>query len=109
MGGAGKARAFQAPSAQGASGLLPTAAQATAPKLLHDPTAPGAIVMNAQQWAKGSGTLPDGKPVVPVVVDPHLGRYLRPHQVEGVQFMYRATMVSQEFQGCILADEMGLG
>lgn len=48
---------------------------------------------------------------VPVVIDPRLGRILRPHQVEGVKFLYRCTtgMVSENAHGCIMADEMGLG
>ncbi|KAF9199077.1 DNA-dependent ATPase protein rad54 [Haplosporangium sp. Z 27] len=50
-------------------------------------------------------------PKVHVVVDPVLGRVLRPHQVEGVKFMYKCTTgatMSNAF-GCIMADEMGLG
>ena len=49
--------------------------------------------------------------VVLKVVDPHLGRHLRPHQREGVVFMYECVMglKSPEHVGCILADEMGLG
>ena len=48
---------------------------------------------------------------VPVVIDPRLGRILRPHQSEGVKFLYRCTtgMVSDQARGCIMADEMGLG
>lgn len=48
---------------------------------------------------------------VPVVIDPRLGRILRPHQVEGVKFLYRCTtgMVQENAHGCIMADEMGLG
>lgn len=48
---------------------------------------------------------------VPVVIDPRLGKVLRPHQVEGVQFMYKATtgMIVEHQYGCIMADEMGLG
>ncbi|KAG0341473.1 DNA-dependent ATPase protein rad54 [Podila horticola] len=50
-------------------------------------------------------------PKVHVVVDPVLGRILRPHQVEGVKFMYKCTtgMVQSNAFGCIMADEMGLG
>ena len=35
----------------------------------------------------------------------------RPHQVEGVRFMYECVMGLREQgkHGCILADEMGLG
>ncbi|KAG0046947.1 DNA-dependent ATPase protein rad54 [Gryganskiella cystojenkinii] len=50
-------------------------------------------------------------PKVHVVVDPVLARVLRPHQVEGVKFMYKCAtgaMQSDAF-GCIMADEMGLG
>lgn len=45
------------------------------------------------------------------VVDPYVGRSLRPHQQEGVVFMYECVMglKSPEHKGCILADEMGLG
>lgn len=45
------------------------------------------------------------------VVDPYIGRYLRPHQREGVKFMYECVMGlrNQQRAGCLLADEMGLG
>ncbi|KAG1803758.1 DNA repair protein, SNF2 family [Suillus plorans] len=48
---------------------------------------------------------------VPVVIDPRLVKVLRPHQVEGVKFLYKCTtgmMVDNQY-GCIMADEMGLG
>ena len=47
----------------------------------------------------------------PVVVDPYIGRHLRVHQREGVQFMYDCVMGMREAgrNGCILADDMGLG
>ncbi|KAI9797993.1 MAG: DNA-dependent ATPase protein rad54 [Piccolia ochrophora] len=48
---------------------------------------------------------------VPVVIDPRLSRVLRPHQVEGVKFLYQCTtgMLDAKANGCIMADEMGLG
>lgn len=51
------------------------------------------------------------RPKVPVVIDPRLAKVLRPHQVEGVKFLYRCTtgLIDQNAQGCIMADEMGLG
>ena len=51
------------------------------------------------------------RPKVPVVIDPRLTKVLRPHQVEGVKFLYRCTtgMIDERAQGCIMADEMGLG
>ncbi|KAG8967062.1 DNA-dependent ATPase protein rad54 [Tulasnella sp. 419] len=48
---------------------------------------------------------------VPVVIDPRLSKVLRPHQVEGVKFLYKCStgmIVPKQF-GCIMADEMGLG
>lgn len=64
----------------------------------YDPDAPGALVLSR-------------KGVVPVVVDPHLSKQLRPHQRDGIQFMYDCLMGERAFDGngCILADEMGLG
>ncbi|XP_019863492.1 PREDICTED: DNA repair and recombination protein RAD54B-like, partial [Amphimedon queenslandica] len=52
-----------------------------------------------------------GLPVVDVVVDPHLSLKLRPHQREGVIFLYECMMSMREYNGsgAILADEMGLG
>ncbi|KXZ56939.1 hypothetical protein GPECTOR_1g847 [Gonium pectorale] len=63
------------------------------------------------QWNGGRGKLREGKPVAPVVVDPFLARHLRPHQEEGVRFMYECVMGlrAADKTGCILADEMGLG
>jgi DNA repair and recombination protein RAD54 and RAD54-like protein len=51
------------------------------------------------------------RPNVPVVIDPRLAKTLRPHQVEGVKFLYRATtgLIDENAKGCIMADEMGLG
>ncbi|KAF2687920.1 hypothetical protein K458DRAFT_475773 [Lentithecium fluviatile CBS 122367] len=51
------------------------------------------------------------RPKVPVVIDPRLAKVLRPHQVEGVKFLYRATtgLIDPKANGCIMADEMGLG
>ena len=54
----------------------------------------------------------DTEPVrVPVVIDPRLCKVLRPHQVEGVKFLYKAAtgMIAENAYGCIMADEMGLG
>jgi DNA repair and recombination RAD54-like protein len=50
-------------------------------------------------------------PQVPVVIDPRLAKVLRPHQIEGVKFLYQATtgMIDERANGCIMADEMGLG
>ncbi|KZF21843.1 putative dsDNA-dependent ATPase Rad54 [Xylona heveae TC161] len=53
----------------------------------------------------------DEHPKVPVVIDPRLAKVLRPHQVEGVKFLYRCTtgLIDDNANGCIMADEMGLG
>ncbi|KAI9729346.1 MAG: DNA-dependent ATPase protein rad54 [Cirrosporium novae-zelandiae] len=50
-------------------------------------------------------------PKVPVVIDPRLAKVLRPHQIEGVKFLYRCTtgLIDEKANGCIMADEMGLG
>jgi DNA repair and recombination protein RAD54B len=70
----------------------------------HDPNTPGALVMTRPKSA------PRGKQIVDVVLDPLLGRHLRPHQRKGVQFMYECVMGMRESgEGAILADEMGLG
>jgi DNA repair and recombination protein RAD54 and RAD54-like protein len=44
-------------------------------------------------------------------VVPDLACKLRPHQREGVQFLFECTMKLRGFEGegCILADDMGLG
>ncbi|KAG2375408.1 Protein CHROMATIN REMODELING 25 [Vigna angularis] len=47
-----------------------------------------------------------------ITVDPLLVRYLRPHQREGVQFMFDCVSglcTTPNIHGCILADDMGLG
>ncbi|KZV55670.1 hypothetical protein F511_24347 [Dorcoceras hygrometricum] len=50
--------------------------------------------------------------LVSIMVDPMLVKYLRPHQREGVQFMFDCVsgiLSDSSINGCILADDMGLG
>ncbi|KEF57020.1 uncharacterized protein A1O9_07210 [Exophiala aquamarina CBS 119918] len=71
----------------------------------HDPNAAGSLVF------KRPHRVPAGRQVVDVVLDPAVGQHLRPHQREGVKFLYECVMGLRDFngQGCILADDMGLG
>lgn len=77
----------------------------------HDATAPNALVMprpsQDHQWYHNKGQLP----VVDVVVDPYITRHMRPHQRDGVIFLYECVLGMRDFNGCgaILADDMGLG
>lgn len=77
----------------------------------HDPSSPNALVMPqpsaAHQWQYNKKNLP----VVDVVVDPYLSVHLRPHQREGVTFLYECVMGFRNLsgRGAILADDMGLG
>ena len=87
-----------------ASTTLPKKA-GSEPTPRHDPRAPGAIIM------KRPKSVPKGKQIVDVIVDPLLTKHLRDHQREGVKFLYECVMGMRAFdgQGAILADEMGLG
>ncbi|EEF43701.1 DNA repair and recombination protein RAD54B, putative [Ricinus communis] len=49
---------------------------------------------------------------IPIIVDSLLVQFLRPHQREGVQFMFDCVSglhSAANINGCILADDMGLG
>ncbi|XP_034255426.1 DNA repair and recombination protein RAD54-like [Thrips palmi] len=80
---------------------------------LHDPDEPNALILytppelSAHDKLKGEV---DKQPVH-VVVDPILCNVLRPHQREGVKFMYECVtgVRIENAWGCIMADEMGLG
>ncbi|KAF2213149.1 hypothetical protein CERZMDRAFT_39739 [Cercospora zeae-maydis SCOH1-5] len=74
------------------------------------PTPRHAIDSNSLVMQRPS-KVPKGKQVVDVVVDPLLTRHLRPHQRQGVQFMYECVMGMKDYdgEGAVLADEMGLG
>ncbi|XP_054548080.1 DNA repair and recombination protein RAD54B isoform X2 [Talpa occidentalis] len=77
----------------------------------HDPHALNSLVMlrpdNNHQRLFNKSRLP----VVDVVIDPHLVYHLRPHQKEGIIFLYECVMGMRVNGRCgaILADEMGLG
>ena len=47
------------------------------------------------QWQHNMGHLP----VVDVVVDPHIVRQLRPHQREGVTFLYQCLLGMKAYRG----------
>lgn len=60
----------------------------------------------------GSGTIKRhvvsfDEPVI--YLDPHIGRRVKPHQLQGVQFMWRELIKDEKRQGCLLAHTMGLG
>ncbi|KAK2736374.1 hypothetical protein FQN55_001669 [Onygenales sp. PD_40] len=40
---------------------------------------------------------------------PHNGRHVKPHQLSGIQFMWRELLKDEKGQGCLLAHTMGLG
>ena len=54
--------------------------------------AEGAAILNKAQWQKAG----EKGGVCPVVVDPHVGRHLRPHQSHGVHFLYECIMGLRE-------------
>ncbi|KAF9905887.1 DNA repair and recombination protein rad54b [Linnemannia zychae] len=89
----------------------------TAPQARHNPDAPHAIVLPRPSSSHprvvkgGNNRAPGDIGLVDVVVDPILGQHLRPHQREGVRFLYECVMQMKDVngQGAILADEMGLG
>lgn len=77
----------------------------------HDPSAPGSIVMPRPFEHHQRMLSKSSLPLVDVVVDPYVAVHLRPHQKEGILFLYECVMgmrVSGQY-GAILADEMGLG
>lgn len=79
-------------------------------RALHDPYACNALVLFTPEELTEHDKLKTdpGKIQVHVVVDPLLGNILRPHQREGVRFMYECVTGKRgDFQGCIMADEMG--
>ena len=82
---------------------------------MFDPHRTGALVMPRPPCGH---RLHEGSKLVDVVVDPFISRHLRPHQREGVMFMYENLMGFKRVethdgdipvQGAILGDEMGLG
>lgn len=44
-----------------------------------------------------------------IYLDPHIGRRVKPHQLSGIQFMWREIMTDEKSTGCLLAHTMGLG
>ncbi|EZA62787.1 hypothetical protein DMN91_007087 [Ooceraea biroi] len=80
---------------------------------LHDPDEPNALIVYSPPELSEHERLKvdQTKLLVHVVVDPVLCNVLRPHQREGVKFMYECVTGKriEDAYGCIMADEMGLG
>ena len=79
----------------------------------YDPNAEGAMILYSppEMTADERMRCDKTKMKVHVVVDPHLSDKLRPHQREGVKFMYDCVtgVLIPDMFGCIMADGMGLG
>ncbi|CDQ85203.1 unnamed protein product [Oncorhynchus mykiss] len=82
-------------------------------KSLHDPFENGALVLYEPPVLSAHELIKAEKDKLPVhvVVDPVLGKVLRPHQREGVKFLWDCVTGRRiaDSYGCIMADEMGLG
>uniref|UniRef100_A0A3Q2QGY8 RAD54 like n=1 Tax=Fundulus heteroclitus TaxID=8078 RepID=A0A3Q2QGY8_FUNHE len=82
-------------------------------KALHDPFAEDALVLYEPPTRSAHELIKADKEKLPVhvVVDPVLGNVLRPHQIEGVKFLWDCVTGRRipGSYGCIIADEMGLG
>ncbi|KAG5951878.1 DNA repair protein rhp54 [Claviceps cyperi] len=94
------------------SHILSGAEKSNAPELTAHPTLNEPLLHKSLAEILGlKKKIAGDQPKVPVVLDPKLAKKLRPHQVEGVKFMYRCVtgMVDEKANGCIMADEMGLG
>jgi hypothetical protein len=106
---------FRAVTAEGAAAAAAGAAGgASNPRLaqpLHDPAAPNALVLCAAGDARYATPARPGGAACAVVVDPWVASRLRPHQREGVCFMFEAVMGARapQHSGCLLADAMGVG
>lgn len=44
-----------------------------------------------------------------IYLHPHIGQLVKPHQLTGIQFMWRELIEADKPQGCLLAHVMGLG
>lgn len=72
----------------------------------YDPNAADAIVMKEPPVSHQAKYNKKKLPLIPVVIDPYIAKNLRPHQIEGVKFMYESVMGMRKHEGngCILAD-----
>ncbi|XP_019483521.1 PREDICTED: DNA repair and recombination protein RAD54-like [Hipposideros armiger] len=82
-------------------------------RALHDPLEEGALILYEPPPLSAHDQLKLDKEKLPVhvVVDPILSKVLRPHQREGVKFLWECVTSRRipGSHGCIMADEMGLG
>ncbi|XP_025782479.1 DNA repair and recombination protein RAD54-like [Puma concolor] len=100
---------YQGPLGSRALGLK----RAGVRRALHDPLEEGALVLYEPPPLSAHDQLKLDKEKLPVhvVVDPILSKVLRPHQREGVKFLWECVTSRRipGSHGCIMADEMGLG
>eukprot|EP00069_Balaena_mysticetus_P011595 bmy_07215T0 len=100
---------YQGPLGSRALGLK----RAGVRRALHDPLEEGALVLYEPPSLSAHDQLKLDKEKLPVhvVVDPILSKVLRPHQREGVKFLWECVTSRRipGSHGCIMADEMGLG
>ncbi|XP_033615989.1 DNA repair and recombination protein RAD54B isoform X2 [Fukomys damarensis] len=77
----------------------------------HDPYTPNSLVLPQPDKNHQRMFNKNCLPLVDVVIDPHVVHHLRPHQKEGIVFLYECVMGMRMNgrYGAILADEMGLG
>ena len=90
-------KGFMCPQKLGNSSIQESTKQK--PTSRYDPNCPTAIVLSKET-----------EKTVAIVLDPYLAEKMRPHQIEGVRFLFQCLMGQDAAgSGAILADDMGLG
>ena len=95
------------------SGAKPAAPMRTVEEPLHSDVAENALVLSTRET---NFYRRDVRTACPVVCDPFIAKFLRPHQRDGLKFMFECVMglrasahTNKAHTGCLLAHEMGLG
>jgi DNA repair and recombination protein RAD54B len=113
---AGAGSVPQAGDAGGGAGCAPANRSAGASTQRSEPVQRSIASFTADQLvlSVGGEPHPSGRQTVPIVVDRRLSNVLRPHQKDGVRFLWERAVglcrdLKPQYRGSILADEMGLG
>ena len=95
---------LHAPSMTTSVKTAPTKVTSNMIEPIHSVNAPNAVVLY-------DGSKPNTIGPIPIVLDPSIARFIRPHQKRGIEFMLKSCLniTSETRSGCLLSHDVGLG